>query len=77
LNFIAVKRHCDQGKSYKGKHFIGASLQFQRLVHYHHSGKPGSVQANMVLKEELRRLEALNREISEWGGRSVSEGALS
>ena len=26
---VAVKRHHEQGNSYKGKHFIKASLQFQ------------------------------------------------
>jgi hypothetical protein len=26
---IALKRHCDHGNSYKGKHLIGACLQFQ------------------------------------------------
>ena len=30
LGFIAVKRPHDHGNSYKGKHFIGAGLQFQR-----------------------------------------------
>jgi hypothetical protein len=29
--FIAVKRHHDHGLSYKGKHLIGAGLQFQRF----------------------------------------------
>jgi hypothetical protein len=28
---IAVKRHHNQGNSYKGKHLIGAGLQVQRL----------------------------------------------
>ena len=28
---IAVKRHHDQGNSYKGKHLIAASLQVQRF----------------------------------------------
>jgi hypothetical protein len=28
LSFIAVKRHHVQGNSYKGKHLIGAGLQF-------------------------------------------------
>jgi hypothetical protein len=50
-----VKRHHDQGNSYKGQHFIGAGLQVQRFSHYHHGGKHGSVQAGMVL-EELRVL---------------------
>ena len=29
--FIAVKRHHDQGNTYKGKQLIGAGLQFQRF----------------------------------------------
>jgi hypothetical protein len=28
---IAVKRHHDQGNSYKGKHLIGAGLHFKRF----------------------------------------------
>ena len=28
---IAVKKHRDHGKSYNGKHLIGAHLQFQRV----------------------------------------------
>jgi hypothetical protein len=31
LGFIAVKRHHDQGNSYRGSHFIGAALKFQML----------------------------------------------
>jgi hypothetical protein len=31
LGFSGVKRHHDQGKSYKGQHLIGASFQFQRF----------------------------------------------
>jgi hypothetical protein len=31
LGFTGVKRHHDQGNSYKGKHLIGAGLQFQRF----------------------------------------------
>jgi hypothetical protein len=30
-SFIVVKKHHDQGSSHKGKHLIGAGLQFQRL----------------------------------------------
>ena len=26
-----MKRQCDEGNSYKGKHLIGAGLQFQRF----------------------------------------------
>ena len=38
--FIAVKRHHhhDQLNCYKGRHLIGAVLQFKGLVHYHHAG---------------------------------------
>jgi hypothetical protein len=31
LGFGAGNRHHDQGNSYKGKHLIGAGLQFQRF----------------------------------------------
>jgi hypothetical protein len=51
-----VKRHRDHGNSYKGKHVIGAGLQFRGLVYYHHGGKPGSMKADMVLENELRVL---------------------
>jgi hypothetical protein len=30
--FIAVKRHCDHGKFYEGKHLIGAGIYFQRFT---------------------------------------------
>jgi hypothetical protein len=49
-----VKRHHDQSNSYKEKHLIGAGIQFRGLVHYHHGGKHGSMQADMMLKKELR-----------------------
>ena len=51
-----MKKHHDHGNSYKGKHLIGAGLQFRDLVHYHHGGKHGSMQADMVLEKELRVL---------------------
>ena len=38
------------------KHLIGAGLQFRGLVHCHHGGKHGSVQAGMVLEKELKAL---------------------
>ena len=41
-----MKRHHDQGNSYKGKHLLGVDLQFKGLVHYH----LGSVQADTVLE---------------------------
>ena len=53
---FAAKRHHDHGNSYKGKHFIGAGLQFQGSVHYHRGGKHSSVQADMVLEKEPRIL---------------------
>ena len=31
LGFMAMKRSCDQGYSYKGKHLLGAGLQFLRF----------------------------------------------
>ena len=48
--FIAVKRHHDQGNSYKGKHLIGAGLQFQRLSPF------SSWQKAWLLEKELRVL---------------------
>jgi hypothetical protein len=42
--------------SYKGKHLIGASLQFRSLVHSHHGEKHGCAQTDMVLQKELRVL---------------------
>jgi hypothetical protein len=54
--FVRVKRHCDHGNTYEGKHLIGAGLQFRGLARYHHGGKQGSIQADMVLEEMLRVL---------------------
>jgi hypothetical protein len=51
-----VKRRHDHTNSYKGQHFIETGLQFRGSVHYHHGGKHGSIQAGMVLEEELRVL---------------------
>jgi hypothetical protein len=53
LSHLASPNHIN---SYKGKHLIGAGLQFQIFVHYHHGGKHGNLQANMVLEKELRVL---------------------
>jgi hypothetical protein len=53
---IAVKRHHEHGNSYKGKHLIGAGLQFRGLVHYHHGRKHGSIQSDMMLEKEPRIL---------------------
>jgi hypothetical protein len=58
LGFIAVKRHHDQGNSYKIKHLTGTGLQFRGLVHYYHVRKHGSIQADMVLeKPSIQRLD--------------------
>jgi hypothetical protein len=51
-----VKRHYDQGNSYKRRHFTGVVYSFRGLVHYHHGRKHGSMQADMVLEKELRVL---------------------
>jgi hypothetical protein len=40
----------NHGKSYKGQHLIVDGLQFGDLVHYSHSRKHGSMQADMVLE---------------------------
>ena len=45
---INVKSHHDHGKSHKGKHPIGAGLQFRELVHYHHGGMYGGTRADMA-----------------------------
>lgn len=49
---IAVKTHHDHGNSHKGKHVIGAGLQFRDSVHYHH-GRKHCRQADMVLERDL------------------------
>jgi hypothetical protein len=49
-----VKRHHDQGKSYKKQHLIGAGLQVQRLSSLSR-WEHGSIQAGMA-QEELRVL---------------------
>jgi hypothetical protein len=49
---IAMKRHHDQGNSYKGKHFIGASLRlqgFSPLSSQQEAWQHGSMQADLVL----------------------------
>ena len=55
-SFIAVKGHHDQCNSYKGKHLIRLAYSFRGSVHYHHGGKHGSIQADMMLEKELRVL---------------------
>jgi hypothetical protein len=52
---IAVKRHHDQGNSYKGQHLIGAVLQVQRFSPLSSRQQHGIIQADMA-QEELRVL---------------------
>jgi hypothetical protein len=47
-----VKRHHDQGNSYKRQHLIGAGLQFQRLNPLSSWGKHNSMQADIMLEKE-------------------------
>ena len=66
--FIAVKRHNDQGNSYKGRHFIEAAYSFSDSV-YHHGRKLGSLQGDIVLGELrvlLLDLKAGRRLIPPW-----------
>ena len=51
-----MKRHRGYSNSYKGWHLIGAGVQFRGLVHCHHGGKHGGMQADMVLERKLRVL---------------------
>lgn len=51
-----MKRQYDQGYSYKGRHLIRIGLQFSGLVQCHHGGKHGDIQADMVLKRQVRGL---------------------
>ena len=56
------KKHHDQSNSYKGKHLVGAGLQFRGSVHYYHGGKHGIMQADVVLEKELRVLHLDSKE---------------
>lgn len=49
--FIVMERHDDRGNSYKGKHLIGAGLQFRGLVQYCLGGKYGNIQAHKMLEK--------------------------
>jgi hypothetical protein len=55
---IAVKRHHNQGNSYKQTFNWGCLTVSEIPVHYHPGGKHGSIQADMVLEKELRILWA-------------------
>jgi hypothetical protein len=52
----AVKRHHDQGNSYKGQQLIGSPYSFRDSVHYYHGRKHGSIQADVGL-EKLKVLQ--------------------
>jgi hypothetical protein len=57
-----MKRCHDHGDSYKGKHFIGAGLEFKGLVSNGYSGNHGGMQADMVLEGWLRILHLDRRQ---------------
>ena len=38
----------------KTKYLVRVGLQFRGLVHYHHGGKHGGMQADIVLEKELK-----------------------
>jgi hypothetical protein len=44
---IAVSRHHEQGKYYKGQHLIGVSYRFKGSAHYQHGG----IQVDVRLEE--------------------------
>jgi hypothetical protein len=46
---MAVKAHHDHSNSCKGKHLIGADLQYRGLVHCHQSVNHSGTQADTVL----------------------------
>ena len=52
-----MKRHYDQGNSYKEKHLIRAGLQFEVLVHYYQVGKHDGIQIDVVVDKELKVLQ--------------------
>ena len=66
-----MKRHHDQDNLYKGKHLIGAGLQFQSFSPLSSWKKHGSMQADMVLEKEPRVLhldpKAARRRLSSAG----------
>ena len=53
---IAVKRHCDQGNSYKGQHIIRATSQVQKFSPLSSRQEHGSILADTVLEKMLRVL---------------------
>jgi len=73
LGLVAMKRHRDNGNSYKGKHWVGAGLQFQRFSPllpwqgaWRHAGSCGagegaesSTSQSAIIRQRLRH-RALN-----------------
>jgi len=51
LGFYCCEEIHNQSNSYKETIKLGLAYSFRDLVHHHHSGKLGSVQADLVLKE--------------------------
>ena len=51
-----MKGHHDHGNSYKGKLSLGLAYSLRGSARYHHGGKHGSMQADLVLEKELRVL---------------------
>ena len=56
LGFIAMKRHQDQGDSYKRQHLIEGGFHSRGSIRYHYGGKHGSLQADMVWEKEMKVL---------------------
>ena len=77
---MAVNKLHDQGNSYAEKHVIEAGLQFQKLVHYHHGGKQGSMQVDMMPEKDLGvlhlDLKAARRSLSLHSGWHLSTRSL-
>lgn len=49
-----MKRHWDHSSSYKGKHLLGADLQFRgELPHCHQGEKQGIMQADRILESSM------------------------
>jgi hypothetical protein len=70
----AVRRHHDQGNSYKGQHLIGAGLQVQRFSPLSSRRENSSFQAGMALEKELKALclqskRSQEQTVSMWLGR--------
>jgi hypothetical protein len=63
-----VNRCHDGGNSHKGKHSVGARLQFRGLVHFHNGGIHGGMKADMVLERQLRglHLEGSKKRLPHW-----------